>query len=210
MTLASSAVSEGADTHDGRVARGLRTRESILQAYESLIHEAQVPPTGAELAARAGVSARSIFTHFGDMDGVLAEAARRAFAWLQTGHVDVPADLPLAERLDRFSMRHAEILERTVPLYRMFRAVRQGTRREKSIPDVVGTLAGVDAIRRRYLCCVFDFEITSATEGGEDELVAALMAASSWGTWEALRIEQDLPLERARQIMRRMLASLLT
>ena len=199
--------SEGSNARDGRVARGLRTRESILGAYEDLIQDAQVPPTGADLARRAGVSARSIFTHFGDMDGVLAAAARRAFDWLRAGHVDIPQDLPLDERLDRFVARQVEVLERTGPLHRMFRAVRLGTRREKCSPDVVGILAKVDALRRRYLACVFDFEIGSASDHAE--LMAALMASSSWGAWEALRVEQGLDVARARPVMRRLMAGLL-
>ncbi len=192
---------------DGRVARGLRTREAILVAYEGLIQDAQVPPTGAELAARAGVSARSIFTHFGDMDGVLAAAARRAFDWLREGHVDIRQDLPFEERLDRFVARQVEILERTGPLHRMFRAVRMGTRREKCSPEVVGILAKVDALRRRYLACVFDFEIGST--GDDDELMAALMASSSWGAWEGLRVEQGFDARRALPVMRRLMAGLL-
>jgi AcrR family transcriptional regulator len=204
---AASIADESKSVEDGRVARGLRTREAILLAYEDLILDAQVPPTGADLAKRAGVSARSIFTHFGDMDGVLAGVADRAFEWLRTGHVDIPQDLPLPERLDRFVSRQAEVLERTGPLYRMFRSVRQGARREKCSPEVVDVLDAVDALRRRYLNCVFDFEIGSSRE--DERLVPALMAASSWGTWEALRVEQELALDEARAVMRRLLFGLL-
>jgi len=191
---------------DGRVARGLRTREAILLAYEDLILDAQVPPTGADLAERAGVSARSIFTHFGDMDGVLAGVASRAFEWLRQGHLDIPSDLPLRERLDRFVARQAEVLERTGPLYRMFRSVRQGARREKCSPEVVEVLEGVDGLRRRYIGCVFDFELASGDAG--PDLMPALMAASSWGTWEALRVEQELEVDAASGVMRRLLAGL--
>ncbi len=193
---------------DGRIARGLRTRESILRAYESLIVCAAVPPTGAELAARAGVSARSIFTHFGDMDGVLAAASRRAFDWIVETHVELPRDLPLGERVDRFTRRQAEILERSAPLYRMFRAFRHGGKRECS-PAVDEILGGVDQIRRRYIEFVFGRELEGLQAEDREELMEALVVSSSWNAWEGLRLGQSLDPARATQIMTRMLTTLL-
>jgi TetR/AcrR family transcriptional regulator of autoinduction and epiphytic fitness len=194
---------------DGRVARGIRTRESILDAYDRLILDAEVPPTGAELAAEAGVSARSIFTHFGDMDGVLAGTARRAMQWLVESHVAIASDLPLPERLDRFVQRQSEVLERTSPHYRMFRAVRHGTRREGCSPAVLEILAKADGIRRRFIASVFDWEIGEALASSDAELFEALMTVTSWGAWESLRFEQGLDLEPARKVMRRLLVNLL-
>ncbi len=208
MTLERSTGDEAGDVLDGRVARGLRTRMAILDAYAELIADAELPPTAAELAARAGVSPRSIFTHFGDMDGVLAEAGRRAFDWVVEGHVNIPPELPLDERLDRFVDRQVEILERTAPLYRVFRTVRMGTRRQKCAPAVLEVLGRVDRLRRRYLACVFDWELASAGALGETDLLEALMAVSSWGSWETLRIEQGLDEATAHRVMHRLLGSL--
>ncbi len=204
-----SAVRPGTfSAQDGRIARGLRTRESILRAYESLIVGAAAPPTGAELAARAGVSARSVFTHFRDMDGVLAAAARRAFDWMVETHVDIPQDLPLEERLDRFARRQAEILERTAPLYRMFRAVRHGGRRESS-PAVNEILSGVGQIRRRYIEFLFGRELEGRLAEDRQALMEALVLSSSWNAWEGLRLSQSLDPARAQRIMARMLTTLL-
>lgn len=210
MGAATSTLDAAYVAQDGRIARGLRTREAILCAYEDLIQEAEVPPTGAELAARAGVSARSIFTHFGDMDGVLAATARRALEWLARTHVAIPSDLPLDERLDRFLERRVETLELTAPLYRMLRAFRHGGRQEKSSPDVAEILELLDLIRRRYLASVFSWEIGSTSEASEDELIEALIVATSWSTWEGLRREQALEPVAARRIMRHILRSLLS
>lgn len=206
--MASAVSPDAFDGRDGRIARGLRTRESILRAYESLISRATLPPTGAELAASAGVSARSVFTHFGDMDSVLAAAARRAFDWVVETQPDLPSDLMLDERLDRFTERQAEILERTAPLYRMFRAVRHGSRRQSS-PPVKEILAGVDQLLRRHLQFVFERELEGRTAADRTDLMEALVVTSSWNAWEGLRLHQLLPPARASEIMARMLASLL-
>jgi AcrR family transcriptional regulator len=194
---------------DGRIARGLRTRESILRAYEEWVVDAPRPPTGAELAARAGVSARSIFTHFGDMDGVLAAAARRAFEWFVETHEDIPRELPVDERLRRFAARFAEVLERTAPLYRMLRSFRQGTRRAEESPAVMEVLSGVDQLRRGYIDFVFGAELNVLPPGVRYELVEALVVASSWNTWEGLRGEQSLDMDVAQAVMTRTLRGLL-
>ena len=192
------------EAQDGRIARGYRTRQSILDAYEALMIDADSPPTGAELAARAGVSARSVFTHFSDMDGVLAAVGRRAFEWVIATHVDIPVHLPLSERLDRFMARQAQLLERTAPVSLAFRMVRHGRRRGECAPAVGEILGGVDLIRRRYLDYVFAREIDHAGSEGPDVL-EALVAGTSWNVWHALRVAQELDVERARSVMRRCL-----
>lgn len=208
MRMASAASAEAFSGRDGRIARGLRTRESILLAYESIIVRATVPPTGAELAARAGVSARSVFTHFGDMDSVHAAAARRAFDWVVETHSEISLDLSLDERLALFSVRQAEILERTAPLYRMFRVIRHGARRRAS-PPVEEILGGVDQLLRRYVEFVFGRELEGCAGSNREVLMEALVVTSSWNLWEGLRGAQSLSSARASEIMARILASLL-
>lgn len=193
---------------DGRIARGQRTRESILRAYESLIVAADVPPTGAELAERAGVSARSVFTHFGDMDGVLAAAAQRALEWLAETQVDVSVQLPLGERLYRFTRRQAEILERSAPLYRMLRAVRSRGKRAGA-PAVNELVSGVGRMRRDYVQSLFAREIEACPAEDRDDLLAALVVNSSWHAWEDLRFAQALDVQHAQQVMRKTLTALL-
>ena len=197
------------DAQDGRIARGLRTREAILSAYEALITNESVPPTGTELALRAGVSPRSVFTHFGDMDGVLAGAARRAFDWIVETHVDISCELSLEQRLDRFTWRQAEILERTAPLYRMFRSVRQGGRRGTS-PAVNQILGGVDQIRRRYVEFLFGREFGLMAPRERDLMMEALVVTCSWNVWEGLRSAQSLDPDTAARVMKRLMASLLS
>lgn len=194
---------------DGRIARGLRTREAILDAYEALMVDADAPPTGAELAARAGVSARSVFTHFNDMDGVLAAVARRAFEWVIKTHVDIPVHLSLPERLDRFMVRQAQLLERTAPVSLAFRTARHGRRRGECAPAVSEILGGVDVIRRRYLDYVFGREIVAAGSEGPDVL-EGLVATTSWNLWHAMRVAEELDEERARNVMRRCMWGLLS
>ena len=54
------------DQRDGRTVRAERTRQALVDSLLNLLDEGQLTPTAAEIAARAGVSERSVFQHFPD------------------------------------------------------------------------------------------------------------------------------------------------
>lgn len=55
---------------DGRRRRSLASRERIIEAVTALIDEGHGIPGAEAIAARAGVGLRSVFRHFGDLDGL--------------------------------------------------------------------------------------------------------------------------------------------
>src|SRR3546814_6231042 len=63
---------------DGRTLRAMRTREAIFDATFSLIDEGDLRPTAPRVAERAGVSVRSVFQHFDDLESLHAEIGRAA------------------------------------------------------------------------------------------------------------------------------------
>ena len=60
---------------DGRVLRGARTRSGIVQALLDLLNDGVLAPTAAQIADRAGVSVRSVFQHFADMEALYGDLA---------------------------------------------------------------------------------------------------------------------------------------
>ena len=62
-------------SQDGRIVRGLRTRQALIQATLDLIQAGDVEPTSAAIATIAGVSSRALFQHFTS----LADTLRRRF-----------------------------------------------------------------------------------------------------------------------------------
>src|SRR6478672_677765 len=58
---------------DGRRLRSDRSRTAVVDALLTLYEEGNATPGAAEIARRAGVSERSVFRHFEDLDS-LAEA----------------------------------------------------------------------------------------------------------------------------------------
>src|SRR3954454_24299181 len=87
-------------SQDGRIVRGLRTRQSLIQATLDLIRAGDVEPTSAAIAAIAGVSSRALFQHFTGLADLYAAAfdveVRRAFD--RTPAVDSAA--PLSSRIE--------------------------------------------------------------------------------------------------------------
>ena len=72
---------------DGRAARSHRTRLAIIDALLRLLASGDLRPTTERIAAAAGVSTRSIFLHFSDVDSLFTEAVdrfseRTLYRWL--------------------------------------------------------------------------------------------------------------------------------
>ena len=63
-----------APTSDGRRQRSERSQVSIIEAALALINEEKQVPTAQQIADRAGVSIRSFFRHFADMDALFLSA----------------------------------------------------------------------------------------------------------------------------------------
>src|SRR5581483_6969317 len=103
---------------DGRTARSQRTRRGIAQAMLALMQDGVLRPTAPLVAARAGVSLRSVFHHFRDMEALYVIAAEiqteRVMAMLDP----VDAALPLADRIVRFVAVRSAILEALTPVRR--------------------------------------------------------------------------------------------
>ena len=62
---------------DGRIARGQRTREAVIEALYDLYTEGNLTPTFQVLATRVGVTTRSIYHHFPDREAVAAALAEQ-------------------------------------------------------------------------------------------------------------------------------------
>ncbi|MHB1852889.1 MAG: TetR/AcrR family transcriptional regulator, partial [Acidimicrobiales bacterium] len=109
------------DKIDGRRARGLRTRDAIISALLDLVAAGDVAPTAQRIADRAGVSVRSVYQHFADVEGLYADAAERTYEWVRETSRDVDVALPLAKRVDLFVESRTTTLEALLPFQRAVR-----------------------------------------------------------------------------------------
>ena len=88
---------------DGRTARRDRNRTAVLDAVIELFDEDDLSPGVHEVARRSGVSLRSVYRYFDDVDALIAAAIERQYERSRP-HFTIPrlGQGPLAERIERF------------------------------------------------------------------------------------------------------------
>jgi AcrR family transcriptional regulator len=187
---------------DGRTLRSLRTREAIVDATIALLEDGDLRPTAPRVADRAGVSVRSVFQHFDDLESLHAAVAERLATRLAALVLPVPPALPLDDRLTRFVHQRAILLDAVTPI-----------RRAADVhgpfsAEIQARLRDGQAFLRREVEATFAAEL-SAAGADRDELLDALDAAVSWGTWNALRGGLGRDHDSASRVMRRLAAAVL-
>jgi AcrR family transcriptional regulator len=186
---------------DGRAARALRTRAAIVEATLELLERGELQPTAQEIAQRARVSIRAVFHHFGDMDRLLRAAvdlhlSRHPFDALPKLLVSGS----LEERVVAFASRRAATFERILPVHRAV-LLKEGMD-ERVARKMRRARAGAKYEVRKAFA-------PELAEASDDTLSDALLAATSWCHWEALRVRGGLSFARARAVLEYTLRSLL-
>jgi TetR/AcrR family transcriptional regulator of autoinduction and epiphytic fitness len=183
---------------DGRTARSERTRNAIIDAHLQLISEGDMRPTADRVAKLAGVSLRALWSHFADMEALMAASGQRVLEQRDASYRPIPADLPLPERIDAFCDQRARLLEEIGP------AARASALKEPFS-------AGLQRYRKLHTSRVRDeLTTTFASEIGSDEvLLNALIATSLWPTWASWRDGMDLSVEAARSALARTVTALI-
>ena len=103
---------------DGRVERGNRTRRAIVEAHVALLREGDLLPTAARVAERAGVSVRTLWGAFGDMEGLLRATTGYWFELDDALRGDVDLGAGLDERIEQFCAERVRRLENISPAAR--------------------------------------------------------------------------------------------
>lgn len=187
---------------DGRTLRAQRTRQAIVDAHTQLILEGNLKPTAVEVATRAGVSTRAVFTHFPDLEQLFAATGEQTLAVQYANYRPVPADLPLDERVTLFCEQRAHMLESIAG------ASRAAQIRLPFSSQLRQNRARHNARLRTDLGLTFAPEIARA--GAEaDQLVTALLVACTWPSWMGSRDDLSLTVDEATAVMARTVHALL-
>ena len=187
---------------DGRIARGERTREAIVEAHAELLRQGVLKPTAKAIAERAGISPRTLWINFKDLETLLE--ATTAY-WLEADgalHTRIDASLPLAERIDLFCRQRAVRLEHLAP------AARSAVLGEPFSSALAAARRELIERLRRDLLETFPAEL--AAEGGADgPLCLGLMAAAGGMTWHFARDDLGRDVDDAAAVMRHTFTRLL-
>ncbi|MFO0577377.1 MAG: TetR/AcrR family transcriptional regulator [Polyangia bacterium] len=188
---------------DGRLQRGARSRELVLDALLALLSEGHHEPSVQAISERAGLSRRMVFHHFRDAEALHLAVVQRQQAALRELLVEIPATLPLPTRLLR-------LVEQRALLYERITATRRaGISREYASPPMRRALGAFRALKRAQVESVFAPEIGSCHESVQPEIAAALGGAASFSTWEALRSHQHLGVDEAQRVLVHLLTGVL-
>ncbi len=96
---------------DGRVARRLENRTRIVDALLSLIRSGRTHPTLSEIAAKAGVTSRTLLNHFPDTRALLRAAAARAREGAEARLPRVPDNPDSEARIREFFRRASRFFD---------------------------------------------------------------------------------------------------
>ena len=177
-------------TQDGRTVRAQRTHARVVDALLELLDGGDVRPTSERIAGRAEVSERTVFQHFADREALFQAVSARQYERVMPTLEVISADLPLAERIKRFTDQRSRLLEQ-------LSGVRRGALLMESESEVVADgLAMARRLKATEVRRLFATEIAASPE-----LEAPLVSASAWTAWEGLRRHQGLGEGQARAAM---------
>jgi TetR/AcrR family transcriptional regulator of autoinduction and epiphytic fitness len=191
---------------DGRRLRGGRTRRRLVEAYLGLVEEGEPRPRAAAVAARAGVSLRTVYHHFDH----LADLATIALA---SGSTDKLESMPaldsggtLTHRVGALVHARGELFDAAAGIGLATVAVGQPTR------SLETGVRGGRSVLRRQIEHTFEPELADpAVRAPEARALAdAVDAVASADTWAYLRGELGRSQDEAEEVVAATLTSLLT
>ncbi len=175
---------------DGRTARAVRTRDGLVDATIELVEEGDLRPTAPRIAERAGVSVRSVFQHFDDLETLFAAVGHRVVERLAPLVTPIDASAPLAERLAAFVHQRCAVHEAVTPINRAA-IVHAPTSTTIGRQFQQGHRFGAD-----HAAEVFATELVAAGTRGT-AVLEAIVVACSWPTWDLLRTLENLGVVEA-------------
>jgi AcrR family transcriptional regulator len=187
---------------DGRVARRLENRSRILDALFALIRSGRPHPTLREIAAKAGVTSRTLLNHFPDVGSLLLAAAARGRDF---AYSEVPAisDHPNPET------RVREFFRGAINFYEAFSAVRW------AVLTFPGEFPKLDTRQpKNVVSTLVESRVTELLAGfgvaldRDKQLRQAVLVVIDPMAWRLLRVQQRVSRAEAAESMARSIIAL--
>ena len=190
---------------DGRRERRERNREAVVDAMLSIYRDGQLAPSSDAIAQRAGLSPRSLFRYFEDIDDLARSAIERHLqqvrpTWLLKIDLTEPVEqrikILVAQRLKMFdAMSFVGVISR-------IRAPFQ--------PVVAEQLAEIRSFLRNQLSELVDPELGRLDGPTASSLLSSIDVLCSFEAYQLLRLDQGLGRSRAGVVMGEALTRLLS
>jgi len=175
-----------AGVSDGRARRRLRSYDQAVDALLDLLEAGNPAPTAQEIAARSGLSVRTVFRLTEDIETLHAAAVTRQME--RTAHLYRPLALEdtVAVRIRRLVENRRTVFESIAPVRRV--ADRLAARSEQ----IADGLALHHLVLRTQVAELFDDALASMPPVHRASALDAADVAASWETWDQLRRTKGL------------------
>lgn len=166
---------------DRRRQRSARGRDGVVAALLELYHEGDSQPGAARIAARAGVSERSVFRYFDDLESLAAAAIELQSTRVATAFAPPESGGSLEHRIRALVSQRLRIHDAAATV------ARAGALLEPRSPVVARAFRFRRQVLRGQVESQFAIELELAGDRGRTELLDALDAVSSFEHLEYLR-----------------------
>jgi TetR/AcrR family transcriptional regulator, regulator of autoinduction and epiphytic fitness len=164
-----------------------RNRDTVVDALLSLHREGNLRPSSNEIAERAGISPRSLFRYFADIDDLSRAAISRQLDRVRPMlEIDVAADADVAERVAALATSRARVFETMGPSGLVARL------RAPFKPVIAAELAHARLFFRQQVEQVLAPELARMDVATRTATVAAIDVLCSFESWQLLRNDQGM------------------
>lgn len=189
---------------DGRTLRAARSRTLVVEAFLDLVSEGEAHPTAQQVSDRSGVSMRSIFRLFDDVDALHSEAVGMQIERVLPLLVHIDSQGPLRRRVTELIDSRALLFEAISPVRRL------AVRLRDTSPRISAHLDAANSLLRSQVATVFADELMTQPPTRRSDTLELLDLLTSWETWERLRVAQSVSSRRARTLIVRAIHDVLT
>jgi AcrR family transcriptional regulator len=180
------------DVEDGRRIRRDRNRDAVVEAMISLYDEGNLAPSADDISDRAGLSARSLFRYFEDIDDLCRAAITHQLQRVR------PTLKVSAEPDDALSVRIAAVVDQRLRMFDAIGSVGHVSRlRAPFQPLVAAELRQARSFLRHQLERCFAAELAAMPEHMSTSVLAIADVVCSFEAYQLLRQDQQLSQARA-------------
>jgi AcrR family transcriptional regulator len=181
MSTSGEATIQNAEVRvDGRTLRRTRNRTAVIAALLEIIREGNLHPGASEIADRAGVSHRSIFRYFDDLDDLVRTAIDHAFA--EAGPLAGIPEIgkgPLPERV-------AKIVDARLALYQHVDGTMQLARmRAPTIASIDEGIAQIAELFRTQIAEHFAVELSATAQADRPLMIDGVLVLTSYDSFNS-------------------------
>jgi AcrR family transcriptional regulator len=180
---------------DGRNLRRLQSYERAVDALLDLIEEGCTAPTAQQIAARSGISVRTVFRLTEDMESLHAAAVQRQIERTAHLYVALPETGALDARIHALVKNRAEVFEAIAPVRRV------GDRLAAGSDRIAAGLERHHRVLREQVARVFAPELARLRGARRPVALDAVDVAAGWETWDHLRRTRGLSAAAASRVV---------